>query len=265
MDADGTSNPVDITDATAETYTLTDDDAGKKVKVKVSFTDDLDSTETLTSAAYPSSGTVMGTNTAPTAADNTVTTGEDRAYTFEAADFGFVDTDAGDTLASVRIVTLPGAGALTLDGAAVTTDQVIPTADIAASKLIFTPAAGASGDAYASFTFKVSDGTAESATAYTMTVNVRPAMDLDPPGLESAKVDDDTLTLTYDEALDEGSVPAASAFSVSLAGGAGEAPSRGVGGRRHGDADAGDGGGSRADGDGELHRADVEPGAGRGG
>ena len=225
VDADGTSNPVDITDATAETYTLTDDDAGKKVKVKVSFTDDLDSTETLTSAAYPSSGTVMGTNTAPTAADNTVTTGEDRAYTFEAADFGFVDTDAGDTLASVRIVTLPGAGALTLDGAAVTTDQVIPTADIAASKLIFTPAAGASGDAYASFTFKVSDGTAESATAYTMTVNVRPAMDLDPPGLESAKVDDDTLTLTYDEALDEGSVPAASAFSVSLAGGAGEAPS----------------------------------------
>ena len=225
VDADGTSNPVDITDATAETYTLTDDDAGKKIKVKVSFTDDLDSTETLTSAAYPSSGTVMGTNTAPTAADNTVTTGEDRAYTFEADDFGFVDTDAGDTLASVRIVTLPGAGALTLDGAAVTTDQVIPTADIAASKLIFTPAAGASGDAYASFTFKVSDGTAESATAYTMTVNVRPAMDLDPPGLESAKVDDDTLTLTYDEALDEGSVPAASAFSVSLAGGAGEAPS----------------------------------------
>ena len=225
VDADGTSNPVDITDATAETYTLTDDDAGKKIKVKVSFTDDLDSTETLTSAGYPSSGTVMGTNTAPTAADNTVTTGEDRAYTFEADDFGFVDTDAGDTLASVRIVTLPGAGALTLDGAAVTTDQVIPTADIAASKLIFTPAAGASGDAYASFTFKVSDGTAESATAYTMTVNVRPAMDLDPPGLESAKVDDDTLTLTYDEALDEGSVPAASAFSVSLAGGAGEAPS----------------------------------------
>ena len=165
------------------------------------------------------------TNTAPTADDNTVTTGVGTAYAFTADDFGFADMDAGDTLASVRIVTLPGAGALTLDGAAVTTDQVIPTADIAASKLIFTPAAGASGDAYASFTFKVSDGTAESATAYTMTVNVGPAMDLDPPGLESAKVDDDTLTLTYDEALDEGSVPAASAFSVSLAGGAGEAPS----------------------------------------
>ena len=65
VDADGTSNPVDITNANAATYTLTDDDEGKKIKVKVSFTDDLDSTETLTSAAYPSSGTVMGTNTAP--------------------------------------------------------------------------------------------------------------------------------------------------------------------------------------------------------
>ena len=65
VDADGTSNPVDITNANAATYTLTADDEGKKIKVKVSFTDDLDSTETLTSAAYPSSGTVMGTNTAP--------------------------------------------------------------------------------------------------------------------------------------------------------------------------------------------------------
>ncbi len=58
VDADGTSNPVDIPGATAATYTLTDDDVGKKLKVRVSFTDDLETTETLTSAAFPSSGTV---------------------------------------------------------------------------------------------------------------------------------------------------------------------------------------------------------------
>ena len=41
VDADGTSNEEDITDATAATYTLTDDDLGKKVKIEVSFADDL--------------------------------------------------------------------------------------------------------------------------------------------------------------------------------------------------------------------------------
>ena len=59
-------------------------------------------------------------NTAPTAAHNTVTTGEDRAYTFMAGDFGFADTDTGDTLASVKIVTPPALGTLALDGTAVT-------------------------------------------------------------------------------------------------------------------------------------------------
>ena len=36
VDADGTSNEEDITDAD-DTYTLTDDDLGKKVKIEVSF------------------------------------------------------------------------------------------------------------------------------------------------------------------------------------------------------------------------------------
>ena len=64
VDADGTSNPADITDATAATYTLTAADAGKKIKVQVSFTDELSGEEERTSAAYPSSGTVTAsTNT----------------------------------------------------------------------------------------------------------------------------------------------------------------------------------------------------------
>ena len=174
VDADGTSNPVDITDATAATYTLTADDEGKKVKVKVSFTDDLDSTETRTSAAYPSSGTVT-TNTAPTGADNTVTTGVGTAYAFTADDFGFADDDAGDTLASVKIVTVPDEGTLALAGTDVTLNDVVTKAQIDGEMLTFTPVAGASGTGYASFTFKVSDGTADSASAYTMTIDVTAA------------------------------------------------------------------------------------------
>ena len=38
--------------------------------------------------------------------------------------------------------------------------------------LTYTPPANANGTGYASFTFKVSDGTAESAAAYTMTITV---------------------------------------------------------------------------------------------
>ena len=91
-------------------------------------------------------GGTTPTNTAPTAANNTVTTDEDMAYTFEADDFGFADTDAGAALASVKIVTLPTPGTLALDGTDVTLKQVVTKAQIDGDMLIFTPVAGASGD-----------------------------------------------------------------------------------------------------------------------
>ena len=322
VDADGTSNEEDISGEIAATYTLTTADVGKKVKVKVSFTDDLSSDEERTSEAYPASATVTAANTAtaqgdvwtgtvtvgeirdfngfgyvaaphplaptggslsdddfdidgttytvwritigttgtnearprftvatgsppavtdlpnkdelvlrltyggvignfalldatytgsgpsssqgffwgtrhptgdypsrgqtmtvellfkiaPTAANNTVLTPRNTAYTFTASEFGFADTNAGDTLASVRIVTLPAEGTLALDGTAVTPDQVVTRADIDDKKLIFTPVAGASGDGYASFTFKVNDGIVDSDDAYTMTIDVTVAL-----------------------------------------------------------------------------------------
>ena len=111
-------------------------------------------------------------NTAPTAADKTVTTAQDTAYTFEADDFGFTDTNAGDTLASVKIVTLPALGTLALDGTDVTLNQVVTKAEIDGNMLTFTPVVGASGPGYASFTFKVNDGTVDSASPYTMTIDV---------------------------------------------------------------------------------------------
>ena len=115
------------------------------------------------------------TNTAPTAADNTVTTGEDRPYTFMADDFGFDDADAGDTLASVTIVTVPAAGTLALDGTAVLADGVVTKAQIDGDMLTFTPARDAHGAPYTTFTFTVNDGTDDSAIAYTMTIDVTDA------------------------------------------------------------------------------------------
>ena len=45
------ADDVDISGATGSTYTLTDNEEGKAIKVEVSFTDDADNDETLTSAA----------------------------------------------------------------------------------------------------------------------------------------------------------------------------------------------------------------------
>ena len=114
--------------------------------------------------------TVTRTNSAPTASDGSVTTDEDTAHTFAAVEFNFADSDGGDALASVTVVTLPAAGGLALDGTAVMADQSVLVAGI--GQLVFTPEANANGMGYASFTFKVSDGTEESALAYIMTVNV---------------------------------------------------------------------------------------------
>ena len=130
-------------------------------------------------------------NNPPTAADNTVTTDEDTAYTFAASDFGFADTDAGDALASVTITALESTGDLELDGADVTLNQVITTADIDASKLTFTPAENANGSAYATFRFTVSDGADDSASSYTMTVDVTAVND--PPTVANA-IPDQTAT-----------------------------------------------------------------------
>ena len=175
VDSDGTSNEAEISGEIDATYTMTDDDVGKKVKVKVSFTVELSGDEERTSATYPSSGTVSGTNTAPTAANNTLTTGEDRAYTFEADDFGFMDADAVAALASVKIVTAPALGTLGLDGTAVLADGVVTKAQIDGDMLTITPARDAHGVAYTVFTFKVNNGTHDSAGAYTMTIDVTDA------------------------------------------------------------------------------------------
>ena len=54
--------------------------------------------------------TVTRTNSAPTASHGSVTTDEDTAHTFAEDEFNFADPDAGDALASVRVVTAAGGG-----------------------------------------------------------------------------------------------------------------------------------------------------------
>ena len=124
---------------------------------------------------YATTGT--GTNTAPTASNGEVTATEDMDYPFTAANFNFSDTDTGAALSSVKITSLPasGTGTLAVDGTVIASGalpKAVTKVDIDASKLTYSPPADASGDDYATFQFKVNDGTDDSTTAYTMTIDV---------------------------------------------------------------------------------------------
>ena len=66
------SSEIGLSGSTSSTYTLVLNDRGDKVKVRVFFTDDAGYSETLTSAAYPASGTIEGATTITT----TITTTE---------------------------------------------------------------------------------------------------------------------------------------------------------------------------------------------
>ena len=146
-------------------------------------------------------------NTAPTAEDSSVRTDEDVPYTFEADNFGFADDD-GDALASVIVVTLPGAGVLKLNGSAVGAGQEVAVADIEGDGLVYEPPESEKGTPYASFKFRVSDGTDESADA-TMTIDVTPVNDpaTGAPVIEGTARVDETLTAAIGTIADVDGLP----------------------------------------------------------
>ena len=102
---------------------------------------------------------VTSVNDAPAGTSNTVTTLEDQAYTFAAADFGFNDPNdtPPNSLLAVTIASLPAVGTLSDNGTPVTGGQSIPLADITGGNLKFAPPPGLSGTSLAAFTFKVQD------------------------------------------------------------------------------------------------------------
>ncbi len=149
------------------------------------------------SAAATATVTVSAVNDAPAAGPLRVSTSEDTALTFTAAHFEgvFTDTDTGDSLKAVRVVTLPAAteGALALSGTAVTADDVIAKADLGTLK--FTPAANWNGDA--SFTFKVADQSDAESAAATATVTVSAVNDAPTAGaLGKTTAEDTALAFT---------------------------------------------------------------------
>ena len=104
----------DITGANSNTYVLGAADADKKVKVKVSFTDGGGSAEKFTSAAFPASGTVVGSAVTVTDAASLLTTEVGGTDTFQVAlatapsaqvTVGLTSSDTGEGTVSPQTLT----------------------------------------------------------------------------------------------------------------------------------------------------------------
>ena len=259
VDADGTSNPADITAANAATYTLTDDDAGKKVKVKVSFTDELSGVEMRTSAAYPSSGTVTAAAGTPTGAP-TITGTAQVGETLTAVTAGIADADGlTSPTYTYQWIRVNGTDA-DISGANSSTYPLV-TADLGKTIKV-------------RVTFVDDDGNTEMLTSasYPSSGTVTMTTDVTPPSLSSATVQGMVLTLVYDEPLDPASTPAPRVYYFDGEGDGRnhhdehrDEPGGGVGERQQGEADTGHGAGRGREGDAVVPGVRGEPGAGRGG
>ena len=80
---------------------------------------------------------------------------EDGEYRFATNDFAFTDPDPGQTLAGIRIDSLPPSGVLALEGEPVVAGQFVPAAQL--DRLVYTPPPDASGDLLGAFSFSVRD------------------------------------------------------------------------------------------------------------
>ncbi|MCF6807836.1 DUF4347 domain-containing protein, partial [Thiotrichales bacterium 19S9-11] len=169
------------------TYQNTSDDPSTTARTVTYVVNDGDGNSNTITATI----NITATNDAPSASDNTITTNEDTPYTFSASDFNFSDVDSADSLASIKVTSLETVGDLELSGAAVTLNQVIAVADITGGALVFSSVQHANGTDYDSFNFSVNDGTVDSASSYTMTVDVTAVNDA-PAG------SDNTLTILED-------------------------------------------------------------------
>ncbi len=109
-------------------------------------------------------------NDLPVATANTVTTAEDTAYNFSAADFTYTDTE-GDALVSAQITNLSLAGGtLTHSGGTVVSNGTTLSA-AQLDTLVYTPAPNANGSPLATFDFTVNDADA-GVVAAQMSINV---------------------------------------------------------------------------------------------
>ena len=212
VDSDGMSNPTNI-GADSATYTLTDNEVGKKVLVEVSFTDSLTGAESLASAAHPSTGTVRAADTtaptvksitpqdptsSPTNSDSLTwrVTFSEAVSNVDSADFVITGTTA--TLTVTAVTSMTGVYDVTASGGNLDSLDGTVTLAFAANQNIVDP----------------SDNTL-TATAPTGINDPTFELDNTVPTFVSGTANGTLIVMTFSEELDTNSLPQASSFSIS--------------------------------------------------
>ena len=206
-DADGLTNVsysyqwlaanVEIAGATNSTYTLTDEDVGKGIKVRVSFTDDADNQESLTSEA-----------TDTVAATKPGVPGRLNVFPHDA---GALDvyweapaSDGGSAITGYKVRWKESADSW---------DTPADVSEATASGTIHT-ITGLTGGVEYSVRVLATNGVGDSPPSVEQTGTPRETR---APEMVRPRVDGATLKVLYDEALDEGSAPPADSFDVRVA------------------------------------------------
>ena len=229
VDADGT-NPADITGATSSTYVPVAADAGKKLKVRVTFADNAGNPEGPLESDATADAVVAALGACPTGNDwcATMTVGTVAGTpTYYGYDDGEVAGQLGgldDTTIDHDVRSYSVGAVLFADSAndvfTLALDAFVPRGsvfDLGGTELTADASSEQSTTGRYSWSASTHPGWIEGR-------QVRVSANL-APVVTAATVDGDQLVLTFAEDLDPTSRPAPSAFSVSVDGGAGAAPS----------------------------------------
>ena len=232
LDADGLTSPTytyqwirangteaDISGANSSTYTLDTADLGKTIKVRVSFDDDGGNTETLTSAATATVGAAATVNdaavTSSPAAGDTYLAGEAIGFTVA---FTAPVTVTGTPTFAFMLGAAPrqAAYASGSESAELVFSYTVQAGDLDRDGISWDADALALAGGTIRLTTDDANIVADAALAHAAEgAQAAHRVDAVAPSLVSATVQATALELFYDEALDEGSVPAASAYTVA--------------------------------------------------
>ena len=195
---------VDIVGATGDTYTLVEADLDKAVKARVIFNDDDHNEETLTSPATAA----VAAETAVPDAPQSLNVSPDDTGTLDVS-WEAPASDGGSAITGYKVQWKSGSE--DYDGSAGSTRQAEITDPASRTHTI---TGLTDGVEYAVRVIAVNDvGDGPPSDEATGTPR-----ETTPPELSTATVDGATLTLTYDEDLDEASEPSSDAFSATVGG-----------------------------------------------
>ena len=175
---------------------------------------------------------VKAVSDAPIGTDHTLTVTEDVAYAFSVVDFGFSDSNDGNTFTGVTVSVPSGPGSVLLNGRVILSDEFVDSTVIETGQLFYLPGKDSFGPGIATIAFRVHDdgsdengGENSDLSANILTIDVIAANDspqlavnaaisvreggtvnLDSSALMAADVDDspDQLTYTITDAPDNG-------------------------------------------------------------